>query len=135
MYDFYKLSIAAAVFYLYVAIIPLVLWGVQRWWLKTKLTPIHCWCVYGYTLGAFAIITPVCILPLEWVRWLVIMLACAVSTFALVFGLWAPFKDVKAKALIVLGVVAVLHVGLALVYKIYFFAPVSLAPASSSGTA
>lgn len=131
-YDFYKLSIAAAVFYAYVAIAPLILWAVQHWWLKASLNPVHCWCIYGYTLGAFAIITPVCILPIEWVRWLVIILACAVSTLALVIGLWTPFKAQKVRALPVLAVVAALHVGLALVYKIYFFAPVHLAPPSSS---
>ena len=128
-YNFYKISIAAAVFYAFIAVVPVLMWLLQRFVAKGKLTAIQVYCLYGYSLTAFLIATPFCIAPVEWVRWLVIMLACVVSCASLVVAFSKAFRHDVARGLIVIGVSVLLHVILSFTYKIYFFARIRV-PAS-----
>ena len=65
-------------------------------------------------------------MPLEWVRWLVIALAAAVSTLSLCAAFVGAFKDDMAKGTPVVIGIALVHVALALVYKLYFFANINV---------
>lgn len=128
-YNFYKISIAAAVFYVFIAVVPVLMWLLQRFVVKGKLTAIQVYCLYGYSLTAFLVATPFCIAPVEWVRWLVIMLACVVSCASLVVAFSKAFRHDVARGLIVIGVAVLLNVVLSFTYKIYFFARIHV-PAS-----
>lgn len=128
-YNFYKISIAAAVFYVFIGVAPVLVWLLQRFVAKGKLAAIQVYCLYGYSLTAFLVATPFCIAPVEWVRWLVIMLACVVSCTSLVVAFVRAFSHDISRGLIVIGVAVLLHVILAFTYKIYFFARIRV-PAS-----
>jgi len=131
--NFYKVSIAAAVFYAYLIFLPIIIWALQRFMVKAKLTLFQITCVYGYSLTAFLIATPFCIFPIEWVRWCVIILACVVTCLCISVALFKSLKQDMVKGLIVIVVAVVLLVGLTLTYKIYFFAQV-VVPASLSSS-
>lgn len=128
-YNFHKISIAVAVFYAFIAIAPVLMWLLQRFVVRGKLTVVQVYCLYGYSLTAFLIATPFCIAPVEWVRWLVIMLACVVSCASLVVAFSKAFRHDVARGLIVIGVAVLLHVILSFTYKVYFFSRIHV-PAS-----
>lgn len=132
-YNFYKISIAAAVFYAFVGLMPLIVWALQRFVVKAKLRVVQIYCVYGYSLTSFLIATPFCIAPVEWVRWLVIMLACAVSCATLIVAFYKAFKHDIARGTLVIIVAVVFHVALALTYKCYFFSKIVVPSYASSG--
>jgi len=127
--DFYKVSIAAAVFYAYLIILPIIIWALQRFMVKAKLTLFQVICVYGYSLTAFLIATPFCIFPVEWVRWLVTIIACVFTCMCISVALFKSLSHDKIKGIIVIIVAVVFLVALALTYKVYFFSKVTV-PAS-----
>jgi len=133
-YDFYKISIGAAVFYGFLALVPLIIWAIQRFVVKAKLTLIQIYCVYGYSLTAFLIATPFCIAPYEWVRYIVIILACILSCVCIIVAFIKALRHDLAKGIIVIIVALVFHVALSLTYKIYFFSKVEVPSSFSSAS-
>lgn len=125
-YNFFKLAVGAGVFYGYLIIIPIIFWAIQKFFNKAGLTLLQCFCAYGYSFTSYIIITLICIVPIEWVRWLVIAVAAAVSTMSLCAAFVGGLKDDMAKGTPVLIGIAVVHVALALVYKLYFFADIKV---------
>jgi len=134
-YDFYKISIAAAVFYGFLGLVPLIIWALSRFLVKAKLTLIQIYCVYGYSLTAFLVATPFCIAPFEWVRYVVIILACILSCVCLIVAFIKALQHDLAKGIVVIIVSLLLHIALALTYKIYFFSEVVVPSSFSSGSA
>ena len=132
-YDFYKVSVAAAVFYAFLIFVPIILWALQRFLARAKLTYIQVACVYGYSLTAFLIATPFCIAPIEWIRWIVILLACVISCACNIVALFKALRHDVAKGIVVIVVAVVFQAGLALTYKLYFFSEVEV-PASFSSS-
>jgi len=130
--NFYKVSIAAAVFYAFLVGLPIILWALQRFLCKAKLTFMQILCVYGYSMTAFLIVTPACIAPFEWVRWMVILLACVLSCVCNIVALFKALKHDMAKGIIVIVVAVLFQVGLTLTYKLYFFAKISVPTSFSS---
>jgi hypothetical protein len=70
-----------------------------------------------------------CIIPLEFVRWVIIAAAAGLSTLFLLMNFYPPllenkYQENKKKlmaGLVVSAAIAVLHLGLALSFKLYFF--------------
>jgi len=133
-YDFYKVTVAAAVFYAFLIIVPIVIWALQRFLVRAKLTYNQVACVYGYSLTSFLIATPFCIAPIEWVRWVVILLACVISCACNTVALFRALKHDAAKGIIVIVVAILFQAGLSLTYKLYFFSEV-VVPTSFSSSA
>jgi len=131
-YDFAKVSIGAAVFYGFLILVPLLIWVLQRFVVKAKLTPIQIYCVYGYSFTAFLIATPFCIAPIEWVRYLVIIAACVISCICIVVSFVKAFQHDLTKGIIVIVVALLLHVALSITYKVYFFSRVAVPESFSS---
>lgn len=121
--DAAKLAIGAAVIYGYWLIIPLFLWFVCR----CKAVPIsllECYCVYGYSLFIYLPISVVSVFPqgsVEWISWVLIMVAAGWSTIFLVLAFFFPLKEHWRPGLFLLIPVAAFHVGLAFAFKLYFF--------------
>jgi len=131
-YDFYKISIGAGVFYGFLILVPLVLWLLVRFLVKVKLTPIQVYCVYGYSLSSFLVATPFCIAPFEWVRYLVIAVACVLSCICVVVAFFKALKQNRGMGLIVIIFALVCQVALSFVYKFYFFAKIEVPESFSS---
>lgn len=120
-----KLPWGFMVVYGYWLVIPLVFWGIFRW-KEVPITLIMCYAIFGYSLFVYIPISIVAIAalgPIQWLSWVLIMLACAYSTFVLVISFFflVHEADFKAGYLMLLGMAA-LSVGLGLSFKLYFFA-------------
>jgi len=120
-YDFLKIPYGAAVLYGYVTIIPLGLYLFFKW-VEIKISYLEIMCCYGYSLFIYCFTALVCILPNVMVQWVAVSIACLISTIFLIFNLWVPIRTRIAKAFIMVVVMVLLHVGLALSFKLYFFA-------------
>jgi len=131
-YDFYKISVGAGVFYGFLIFVPLILWVISRFVVKAKLTLIQMYCVYGYSLTSFLLATPFCIAPFEWVRYVVIGIACVLSCICVVVSFIKALRHDLAKGIIVIIVALLCHIALSLTYKIYFFSKVEVPSSFSS---
>lgn len=133
-YDFDKIVFAACAVYGYLVIVPVILWAVQRFAFKAGLTLVECWCVYGYTFSAYIVATVMCMMPFNWLQWLLVAIACVISTAVLVISLFPPLRKIKWQFWVpTLAVIVVLHLALAFTFKIYFFS-IKVAPSSTSSS-
>lgn len=120
-YDVDKVGGSMGLFYGYVGVIGLMLWGVLRWF-KAGVTLAQVWCTYGYALAVYIPIACICILPVEAMRWAVLGAATATSGLFLLLTFRRPILDSAGpKALPLLLVLGALHLGLGLALKLYFF--------------
>jgi len=134
-YDFYKISVGAGVFYGFLILVPLLIWVLQRFVVKANLALIQIYCVYGYSLTAFLVATPFCIAPYEWVRYLVIIIACILSCVCLIVAFLKALKHDLGKGIIVIIVALILQLALSITYKVYFFAKIEVPTSFSSSSA
>eukprot|EP00727_Mastigamoeba_balamuthi_P006299 m51a1_g229 hypothetical protein (802) ;mRNA; f:97054-101951 len=130
-YDFQAIVVGVGVLYGYVGLVPLVLWAASSFWLALDRTLVEYWCLYGYSLTIYLGVSFICIVPVDWLRWLLVGVGCIVSTFTLMWSLWKPLilgGANRFQGVLVISVCGVLHVALALVYKLYFFGRVYVEP-------
>ena len=122
-YDFTLLSGAAGLIYGYTFVIPVLLWGVLRWFGSEAANVLECWALYGY---ANLIWIPVALIswsPLDLLNWVFAAIGFAVSALFLVRNLWPVVSAADQKISRVLVIIVVLlHAGLALTIKFLFFA-------------
>lgn len=122
-YDFKKVTIAATVVMLYVTVLPSMLCG-YLWWRKSQLQLklIDTLCLYGYSLTVFIPISILLCIDYEFVRWVLVLIACGTSGTVLILSLWSVLsQEPRQIAMIITGVLAACHVLLALLFKVYFF--------------
>jgi len=120
-YDFNKIPIGASVIYGYTVLIPLVMWAVFKW-MKIPFKLMELLCIYGYALFVFIPACVLCIIPQKQLQWVFTAIAAALSGWFLVTNLIPPLKQQEARVgYITLAVVGVLHLGLALAFKLVFF--------------
>mmetsp|Transcript_7301 Transcript_7301/g.15949 ORF Transcript_7301/g.15949 Transcript_7301/m.15949 type:complete len:386 (-) Transcript_7301:351-1508(-) len=119
--DMTQMAISAALFYGYIFILSIALWGWVKW-LRGDLRIVHIFCVYGYSLTIFIPISLLCVLPYDPLRWSLVMLATLVSGGFLLMNMRRTLKEVPcSKSIWPLGTVAALHLGLGIGLKLYFF--------------
>eukprot|EP00271_Cylindrocystis_brebissonii_P002946 TRINITY_DN13691_c0_g1_i1.p1 TRINITY_DN13691_c0_g1~~TRINITY_DN13691_c0_g1_i1.p1 ORF type:complete len:291 (-),score=65.43 TRINITY_DN13691_c0_g1_i1:343-1215(-) len=119
-YDINKVSWAAAIFYGYTAVVPAALYFLLRY-LGVSSGLVQLWCLYGYSLFVFIPTSFVSVVPLEFVRWLVVAVATVVSATFLGTNLKTQIAVGMDKwILLVTGAVA-LQCLLGLILKLYFF--------------
>jgi len=126
-YDFETVTVGAGTIYGYVGLAPIILWAIFKW-LEVPVTLLQNVCIYGYSLFVFLPVSALCILPLEWLRWVLICSAAALSITFLLMNFAAPIAQNKyegpRKPMIVAGLLTTIglaHFGLALAFKLYFF--------------
>lgn len=73
-----QMSYSALLFYGYVFLLGLVLYFALRWF-RSEIKLVNVWCIYGYSLTIFIPVSFLCIIPIGWVRWLVVGLATSIS--------------------------------------------------------
>jgi len=119
-YDIMKLIYGAAVIYGYSLLIPLCLWFYLSW-LEIKVRLIEVFCIYGYSLFIYLPVSALCIIPINWAKWVIVGVGLALSSGFLVVNLWMPLRGRLGYALVTLAVITALHAGLALTFRLYFF--------------
>jgi len=119
-YDFYKLIYGSAVIYGYAFIIPLLFWLYVKW-LDISVNLIDILCIYGYSLFVYSPVALLCIIPIDWAKWVVVGIGCLFSSAFLVLNLWIPLREKLTFAIFTLLFITALHMGLALTFRLYFF--------------
>ncbi|KAK0133878.1 Protein YIPF1 [Merluccius polli] len=125
--QFHRVTIAAVVIFMYAWLVPLCAWGFLTWQKGDEgqmggYTFLETVCVYGYSLFIFIPTSLLWIIPLEWMRWLLILVSTVVSGSVLVLNFWPVVRDhTKVTAIATLVTIVILHSLLAIGCKIYFF--------------
>ncbi|KAK9365911.1 hypothetical protein V1509DRAFT_631430 [Lipomyces kononenkoae] len=131
-YNFGLLSAAAALMYGYTFIVPIVLWGILKWYKSEHARLLECVALYGYANTVWVPVALVSISPIEIfnfptisnvVRWVSAAVGFAISTTFLVRNLYPVLNSTEAKTsrILLIGVVLA-HMALAFVVKLVFFA-------------
>jgi protein YIPF1/2 len=122
-YDFRLLSGAAGLIYGYTFVIPVVFWGVLKWFGSEAANVLECWALYGY---ANLIWIPVALISwstLDLLNWIFVAAGFGLSAFFLLRNLWPVVSAADQKVSRVLVIIVVLlHAGLAITIKFLFFA-------------
>ena len=132
-YDFKLLSGAAGLIYGYTLFVPLGLWAALRWFGAQGLELVECWALYGYGNLFWIGVSLLSWSPLSALNYALVGVGFGVSVFFLLKNLW-PVMNATSEAKmgrVLLGVVVVLHAGLAVAVKVLFFSHGS--PAKSGG--
>ncbi|GAM84526.1 hypothetical protein ANO11243_025220 [Dothideomycetidae sp. 11243] len=132
VYDFRLLSGAAGLIYGYTFVLPVMLWGVLRWFGSESANLLECWALYGYANLIWIPVALVSWSPLTILNYAFVAVGFAVSALFLFRNLYPVLSatDIKTSKVLLVAVVA-LHAGLAIAIKILFFAKGS--PAAKSG--
>jgi len=132
-FDYTKLSSGAITLYLYIVLMPLIVWGVCKW-LDIKLTLLENWCIYGYAFFVYIPASFTMIIPLSWLQWPIMIIACTFSTVFLVRNYLIPCKTALFRGFVLVAVIALIHIGLSLGFKFYFFSLYTV-PSNNNSTA
>jgi len=119
-YNLTLLTAAAGVIYGFVIVLPVIWWVVCKC-LKVQVRLLHLECIYGYSLFIYLPVSIICVVPLTYLRWVMVAVACIVSTSFLVVNSYQVFKQHMKQGFIILVIMALLHVGLALTCQLVFF--------------
>ncbi|KAK9461637.1 uncharacterized protein V1516DRAFT_672548 [Lipomyces oligophaga] len=129
--NFALLTGAAALMYGYTFLVPIVLWGVLKWYKSEHAQLLDCITLYGYANTIWVPVALVSISPIEIfhfhtisnvVRWISAAVGFAVSTTFLVRNLYPTLNSTEAKTSKILLVAVVLgHLALAFLVKLIFF--------------
>ncbi|XP_075433592.1 protein YIPF2 isoform X1 [Ascaphus truei] len=125
--QFHKVSVAGIAIYSYALMVPLGLWGFLQW--RKGVSPsvgsysfIETACVYGYSLSVYIPTTVLWLIPIDWFRWLLILVAMCLSGSVLILTFWPHIRgDNKMVAVATVTSMVVLHALLAVGCKMYFF--------------
>lgn len=122
-YDFKKVTIAATVVFSYVTVVPGALSGFL-WWRKSQaqINLADVLSLYGYCLTVFIPVSLLLCINYEWVRWILVLGMFATSGTVLLSTVWRVLsEEPRQMAMVVSAVLAILHLALILLFKMYFF--------------
>ncbi|XP_049603860.1 protein YIPF1 [Syngnathus scovelli] len=132
--EFGKVSIAATAIFSYAWLVPLAVWAFLLW-RNNKIMNLVSYsfieivCVYGYSLSIYIPAVVLWIIPVEWLRWLTIVVALCLSGSVLVITFWPAVRDDKPNVIAaVMSAVVMLNALLAVGCKMYFFSEKELLP-------
>ncbi|XP_046843401.1 protein YIPF1-like [Xenia sp. Carnegie-2017] len=122
-YNFHKITLAAVAVFGYAWLVPIFVWAVLTWRGNTAAYSfLEIICVYGYSLSIFVPISILWVIPLELVRWILVVVGLCLSGAVLVLTFWSAVRDDDKKvAFIILLIIFLLHASLAVGFKLYFF--------------
>lgn len=120
-YDVDKVGGSMALFYGYIGIIGVLLYGILRYY-KAGVSLATVWCTYGYALVSYIPMAALCVVPIEIARWVFVGVATAISGTFIVRNFQTVITEVAGMkaSFLLLGMVGV-HAALGLALKLYFF--------------
>ncbi|XP_029914730.1 protein YIPF2 [Myripristis murdjan] len=125
--EFHRVTIAAAVIFMYAWLVPLGIWGFLTWRQGAErqiggYSFLETVCVFGYSLFVYIPTSVLWIIPFEWLHWVLILVAMVISGSVLVLTFWPVVRDdTKVMAVATVVTIVVLHTLLAIGCKLYFF--------------
>jgi hypothetical protein len=78
-------------------------------------------CIYGYSFGCFILVFLLCIIPIPWLHWLLMIYGMVNSTAFLVLNLMEYLEELENKLFIVFGIIGGAQIFLFLMFKLVFF--------------
>ncbi|KAF8654802.1 hypothetical protein AX16_003371 [Volvariella volvacea WC 439] len=121
-YDFHLLSIAVSLVYAYGLGFPLLLWLGLRYLGVGEWSMIEAVALWGYGQFVWVPVSVLCVIPVPLVRWVLVFAAFGLSGYFLVVNVYPILATAEAKATrLIVIVIAALHAGLALTFKVLFF--------------
>lgn len=123
-FDVKKISISGAMFYGYVVFVPLAVYFTLRCFASVDTSLVGLICTYGYALSVYVPVSLLCIIPLEWMRWIFFLLGAGVSA-AFIFSNLHPLVRQSPKGVgfvsPFMGCVVGSHVLFGALLKLFFF--------------
>ncbi|XP_020508475.1 protein YIPF2 [Labrus bergylta] len=138
--QFHRVTIAAIIIFMYAWLVPIGLWGFLTWRQGTErqvggYSFLETVCVYGYSLFIYIPTSVLWIIPFEWLRWALILVAMVISGSVLVLTFWPVVRDdTKVMAMATVATIVVLHTLLAVGCKMYFFQTATHIPTTPLST-
>ena len=124
-YDFSLMVWAAMVIYTYSIFMPVIVWVVFRYH-SVPARVVEVACAYGYAWAPFVLASVLCFFPWGWIRWTVMSIAVAVSLAFLILSLRMLFDKMQLRKFLFISIFGLLHIIVALVFKLFFFGPVEI---------
>jgi len=122
VYNFELLSIAVSLVYAYGLGLPAALWLALRYLGVSEWSLVEAIAVWGYGQFVWIPVAFLCVIPVPLVRWILVGLAFGLSGYFLVANVYPVLATAEAKATrLLVIIVAVLHLGLAITFKLLFF--------------
>mmetsp|Transcript_14866 Transcript_14866/g.37796 ORF Transcript_14866/g.37796 Transcript_14866/m.37796 type:complete len:269 (+) Transcript_14866:74-880(+) len=119
--DVDKVTASLFTFYGYVTLLPLLIWGLLKYY-KNPLPLVSLVSLYGYSMAVFIPAAIFCTIPIPAFRWIVILLAAAVSGVSITMNLKESLAvALQQKSFAVLAGLAGAHIAVAVGLKLYFF--------------
>ncbi|KAL1946928.1 hypothetical protein VTO73DRAFT_15032 [Trametes versicolor] len=121
-YDFGLLSIATALVYSYGIGVPVLLWLALRYLGVGEWSVVEAVTLWGYAQFVWIPVALLCVIPVPIVRWILVGVAFLMSGWYLAANVYPVLATADAKPVrLVIILLAALHAGIALCFKILFF--------------
>jgi len=121
-YNFQLLSIAVSLVYAYGIGLPILLWLALRYLGVGEWSVVEALAVWGYGQFIWIPVSILCVIPIPILRWGLVGVAFGLSGYFLVANVYPILSSAEAKPTrLIIILVALLHAGLALSFKVLFF--------------
>lgn len=129
-YDFHLVSYAATTIFLYITLIPFLLWGLLKWSsqlndvesLEEDIVPgtLELICIYGYSLFIYIPVSILWCIQINFLQWSLVLIATFISGSVLVLTIMPALRLSKHKMFLCFGIL-LCHLLLAAGFMLYFF--------------
>merc|ERR1712137_553305 len=120
-FDFAKLGFGATMIYLYVTLCPFLAFVAMKLWLELKPGILDRFCIYGYSLAPYIPAAVVMIIPVNYVRWIIMLIACALVCAFLIRNYFPVIRDKPMEGGVTLLVIVLINILFALLLQFFFF--------------
>ncbi|KAF7358968.1 hypothetical protein MSAN_01237200 [Mycena sanguinolenta] len=128
-YDFGLLSVAVPLVYSYGLAVPVILWVALRYMGVGEWSVVEAIAVWGYGMFVWIPVSILAVIPYSIVRWSLVGVAFGLSGYFLVRNVYPILASAEAKATrLIIIIIAALHAGLAISFKVLFFSYYIIAP-------
>jgi len=121
-YNFGLLSISVSLVYAYGIGLPVLLWMALRYLGVGEWSVVEAVAVWGYAMFVWIPVSILCVIPVPILRWVLVGVAFSLSGYFLIANVYPILSSAEAKPMrLLIIVIAALHAGLALTFKMLFF--------------
>ncbi|KAF5453604.1 hypothetical protein F2P56_028496 [Juglans regia] len=117
-FDVSYMNVAAGSVYGYVIVVPLAFYFLLQY-LGTKPSLVRFWCLWGYSLFVFVVSSFLLLIPVELLRWIIIILAGSSSACFVALNLRSYIEGSDLSLMVVAAFF--LQMALAIFIKVWFF--------------
>lgn len=119
-YEFHVITKASLIVFVYVWIIPVILWSLIKWYLASQMyvSAMELICVYGYGLVVYIPLSLLWVIHLHYLQWILMIMAVSSSGLVLVSTVQPMIAN---KNYSIVGGVIILHIFFSIVIFLSFF--------------